>query len=108
MSVNRELVELLGMCCHESGEYVDICHKCGHAFNHIQPTPDFVSDARLVLREMVKYCGDDEYKFAQFLYSLPVHGTYPHLLRSFILDLILDQTGKLAELAVEFLKGRGK
>ena len=67
--------------------------------------PDYCDDPRLVIEAMREYCGGDEYKFSQFLFSLPIHGTYPHLLRGFI-DLILDKTGKLALLAIEWLEGR--
>ena len=67
--------------------------------------PDYCNDPRLVIEAVRGYCGEDEFKFSDFLFNLPIHGTYPHLLRGFI-DLILDKTGLLAKLAVEWIEGR--
>lgn len=74
-------------------------------YGNFNKNPNYAADSRLVLREMRRRYEDD-YVFAQFLFQLPVHGTYPHVLGQFA-DLILDETGKIRDAAIEFMKEEG-
>lgn len=103
--INRKLHEALGKCWHETEVYTlnpkhKICMFCDEF--EPAPNPDYCGDPRLVLEAMRERYKDDEYGFSHFLFYLPIYGTYPHLLREFS-DLIMDKTGKLALLALEWL-----
>jgi hypothetical protein len=112
MSINRELAELLGMTPQKIvgkkptiAELEAILDSKGQSSITINPDgsieshfdiPDFVSDARLVLREMAKR--EDYVEFLTYLDKWWM----PDGLISLV-DLILDTTGKLRDLAIEFL-----
>ena len=127
--INRELHEALGYCWHKQG-YVggtgggsvyrdgtntftfnyDCYCSCGEKFtnyidllNHCkQNNSDYKADPRLVLREMEKR--EDWIKFAVFLHhSQSISALHAGVVRTVPVDLILDQTGKLAQLALDFL-----
>ena len=94
---NRELHELLGHCWHEwelSAPAYE-CKKCGQIVTKYESTlnPDYTADPRLVLWDMQKQ--DDWDGFcAKFL--VDYEGWDTHYL---LMDLFLDTTGKLADLA---------
>ena len=122
MDKNRELHELLGLCWHE---YVNSpkglrefeC-SCGKGFDwsrvidkHIRElNPDYTSDPRLVLREMVKR--EDWPEFYGSLHSSKIEnikfhaGTVKRNEYSGTIGIryILDTTGMMEDLAIEWLK----
>ena len=111
MDKNRELHELLGLCWHaEAAEWEDARPTClcGMTFLHeqylenhiINANPDYTTDAGKVqlLREMVKR--DD---FTRFLGSIRIDLNYDDVPYIEIL-YIIDTTGKLRDMAIEWLK----
>jgi hypothetical protein len=114
--LNRKLHEALGHCYHEwkrvtvdpKSSYQ--CQKCWVEIKEPY-NPDYVSDPRLVLREMQKREG-----FSCFL-SFLMFGSENDCLEDEliyaeatlqIVDLILDDTGKLAQLALDWLEREKK
>lgn len=108
MNKNKELHELFGHCWHEDWYPAPysadsfICKKCKKEFSVPLPAnPDYAADPRLVLREMEKR-GD----WPKFLSG---SGLYWYTTRrggmAFIaLEIIMDTTGKLRDIAIEWLK----
>jgi len=103
---NRELHELLGLCWHEypgPTEWLGCnCLKCGRLYRgEHDDNPDYTTDPRLVLREMMKREDWRGLKgFATYL-TTELGG------RRFLdipLTLILDTTGKLRDMAMDKLK----
>jgi hypothetical protein len=113
--LNQRLHEALGLCWHhwvlgkqkfdESDHFY--CTKCGYRLGYTETTdqPDYVADPRLVLREMQKredwidFCESNRWIWANYM--------------AIKIDVILDTTGKLARLALDWLKsgedgGRGQ
>ena len=106
MSLNQELHEALGYCWHE--ERPDIlriddvltCRKCGYKTDDCQEEciPDYVADPRLVIREI-----DKQGKRKDFInYLLRTQKVW--LISDMLVDLILDTAGKLAQLALDWIK----
>ena len=107
MRLNRELCKKLGICWHEwvgrsSGME---CTKCGGRVAYhtsLPPNPDFTTDAGKVqlLREMEKREDWEEFQGSMCV------GVLDNRVWSwgFPADLILDETGKLAQLALDWLK----
>ena len=119
MDNNRRLNELLGLCWHEKIDFDDEC-SCGMQWmgpqyarginKHLRESnPDYAADPRLLLREMMKR--DD---WPRFLDSIGgFHSAFagedglPSSIKwidSIPLDYILDTTGKLRDLAIEWLQ----
>ena len=116
MNKNRELHELLGHCWHEDGADESIVHKCrscGFATqysqifrNHCRTcNPDYAADPRLVLREMDRVEKLDE--FILQLFDLSTE-SYIKTIQSISRLIALDTTGKLRDMAIEWLKGEGR
>jgi len=80
MYKNRELHELLGLRWYEWDNTV--------GFTHID-NPDYAADPRLVLREMAKR--------ADFKLFMDLDDDIP-------IEYVLDSTGKLRDMAIEYLK----
>ena len=111
--INRRFTELVGLCWHEDAipaglGTTRICSCGAEGWPDSCRNPDFIAHPTLVLKEMGKRC-KTEYEFAQFLFSLDIHGTYALLLRGFIDTYILDETeGLLVKAAIKWLeKGDG-
>lgn len=113
--LNRKLHEALGHCYHEWKRVtVDIesLYQCQKGWVEFRKptTPDYVADPRLVLREMR---GREDFSyFLSFLMFGSEHDCLEDELiyaeaTLQIVDFILDETGKLAQLALEWL-GREK
>lgn len=109
MNMNRELHELLGKCWHEHSrpkEYRDgfgykvqwICEKCGND----ELNPDY-TDARLVLEAMRER---EPFVYDEFVFWLLDQLAEKVVMSKFfgLLDLILDRTGRLRDLAIEWLR----
>lgn len=97
--INRKLHEALGKCWHTriGGWLHRRCTICG---NIGDKNPDYISDPRLVIEAMRE---NPEIDFDSFLVecgSLSRHGRH---LDCILLDLIMDKTGRLAKLALEWL-----
>jgi hypothetical protein len=108
--INREFAELCGIHIHEyakTGASVWKC-SCGRVIcsnPNVCGTdifyPDFVSDPRLVLREMMKR--EDWPEFAE---SLRQHADKIGIgSMEYIIDLLLDQTGLLVKAAITWMEG---
>ena len=107
MDKNRELHELLGLCWHEWVRNIGhdaedlMCDKCWRYPSEVGENPDYAADPRLVLREMMKR--GDMLRFLDFL-----RGKWRGLLTEDTLLLaeiiVLNTTGKLRDLAIEWLK----
>ena len=103
MNLNKELTEAFGMRWHGH----EACPNCGYYCTgktiYCTPpiqNPDFISDSRLVLREMRKIPN-----YHLFLKKIYVDAATPEeILDRSIVQLILDKTGKLAQLALDWLK----
>ena len=107
---NRELAELVGMFWHHAEDFnvrpfYPLTCSCGEKLFtfQVEPhckhyNPDFTADPRLVLREMVKR--DDWLMFLAFIKGLMDVSRHHDKID---VGLILDTTGKLANLAIEFL-----
>jgi len=106
---NKKFAELVGICWHENDpppiytmEYgiVLVC-KCGFKTQsltelnkHIKESnPDYAADPRLVLREMERIG-----KLMGFLIELNLGAC------GFIYSYILDETGKVRDAAIKFMK----
>ena len=101
---NRRLAELLGMCWHDFGTPMHFeCLKCGAPLFRTPDNPDFAVDPLLVLGEM-----QQRGLFYEFvLWTLRKYVSLEQV--SFWLDFyILDTTGKLRDMAIEFLEKDGK
>ena len=109
MSLNRELHEALGYCWHDwhrgGKEYT--C-TCGITFDSLsdlaqhckEPIPDYVAAPRLVIREMDKWDkAHHTHPDERFINNL---GCMEYEVVS--VDLILDTSGKLAQLALDWIK----
>jgi len=111
MNLNRELHEALGYCWHE--ERPDIlriddvltCRKCGAFFiGDDMENPDYVADPRLVIREMEKRgCLD---KFICYVCGIH-HLQWNRNVTDFTKLVAIDTTGKLAQLALDWLRKEG-
>ena len=104
MNKNRELHELLRHCWHEPyGEKLFrsstffTCYKCGMIDVRQDWNSDYAADSRLVLKEMMKR--KDWLRFKKYINK----DSYDHLI-CISIDLILDTTGKLRDLAIDWLK----
>jgi hypothetical protein len=107
--LNKELCELLGICWHERKipSCYNKCQKCGYIAKDINTmdNPDFTSDSGKIalLREMMKR--KDSYGF--FLYNGEVKTSWDGRdLYNISVDYLLDDTGKLAIAARDFLRGK--
>ena len=103
MDINKELCEKLGICCPDISDYDDegICGLCGECYE-AHNIPDYVADPRLVLREMEKR-EDGKLFFAKLIYA----GNNVEAIDDDGLidrDLILDTTGRLAQIALDWIK----
>ena len=111
MNKNKELHELLGLHWHEymwkdddtiPGGGLFEC-GCGHK-THFQWSfkinPDYASDPRLVLREMMKREDWESFQ-EEVCIGVGEGGMWSW---GFHADLILDTTGKLRDLAIRWLK----
>ena len=109
--LNRKLHEAFGHCWHElepipveewdAEPHFFKCKKCGYETDDCQEecNPDYVADPRLVIREM-----EAARKFPQFMRYLCFGEGICSTVE--IAELIaIDTTGKLARLALEWLKG---
>jgi hypothetical protein len=103
---NKRLAELLRICHHDEGVWGSngkwTCEKCGAEVDGDNPTIDFTSDPRLVLREMRKIG-----KLARFLsglnaFSFDEDGDM--IDNAVPVECILNTTGLLADKAIEFLE----
>jgi len=114
--LNRKLHEAFGHEVHECVEgNWDVPFRCScgfttndpeEMFKHLDsnPVPDYCADPRLVIREMEaagRLKGFLDYGAGMYF------DKDEHLDEAFLVwvDLILDTTGKLARLALEWLKG---
>jgi hypothetical protein len=114
--LNKELCELLGICWHEEVPTDPVEYRlctCGVHIENLmflqghckQSNPDFTTDSGKVqlLREMEKR--KDSYGF--FLYNGEVKTSWDGRdLYNISVDYLLDNTGKLAIAARDFLKGQ--
>lgn len=106
MNRNRRFAELAGIRWHdEIGNKVLYKCSCGFqsvytsdADKHFSSNPDFISDPRLVLEVMRER--EDWIDFMDFY--ICISGDYIPI------DIILVCTGKLLDLAIEWLEGRNK
>jgi hypothetical protein len=98
--LNQRLHEALGHCYHDWQKItVDLetlyeCRKCG-VETWAPYNPDYVADPRLVLREMRKredweeFCESNRWIWANYM--------------AIKIDVMLDTTGKLAQLALDWI-----
>lgn len=102
---NRELHELLGLCWHDFVDADGYC-TCGEYHTAIRGfmNPDYATDPRLVLREMMKR--EDWSEFISAIYCSSSRTNECSIEWAF--SLILDTTGLLRDKAIEFLKGVGR
>ena len=128
MNINRKLHEEFGYPWHERDRYrvlepgvTGFC-RCGSRFRYpyeldrhcAEHNPDYKADPRLVIREMEKRKELIPFVKAFYLYVNfdPVHlwetGEQINLMPIDILHLIMDTTGKLRDLAIEWLREQKK
>ena len=115
MNKNKELHELLGLEWH-TVLYLSTppaphweC-SCRRAFfdyylmtEHLKKnSPDYAADPRLVLREMMKR--DDFDRFISNINAFSLDEDNDLINNAVPVDLIMDTTGKLADIAIEWLK----
>jgi hypothetical protein len=120
--INQALHEALGKCWHESELYAIVkntdglvgtttdnesnevrfnpslrCKKC-----HVSDcsNPDYCGDPRLVIEAMQER--DDWFDFVQYICPIDNKPAWSAILD--LLDLIMDKSGKLAMLAIEWMK----
>ena len=118
MNVNRRLHEAFGHCWHESFVVVqpyieyeqDRIVKCVHCEKQGSQSdlsnPDYAADPRLVLREMMKR--EDWIDFFQWASDHKKMLDYNGRGSVFIkLKYLLDTTGKLRDIAIEWLEKGG-
>ena len=106
MNLNRKLHEALGYCWHEQGDPgVLQCSKCGEPMLFTwQQNPNYAADQRLVIREMEKQrCLD---KFICYVCSIH-HLQWNRNVTDFTKLVAIDTTGKLAQLALDWLRKEG-
>ena len=101
---NRELHELLGHCVHNLSPDLLNCVICcayfGEIFDNKHAVPDYTADPRLVLREM--RAREDWNEFcAEHLVDYEGWDTF-----YLLIDLFMDETGKLVDIAIKWLKER--
>ena len=94
MDKNRELHELLGL----EWKIKWIFTGAAYEERSSKDNPDYAADPRLVLREMMKREDWLDFRLLMNRYS------YDHL-TCIEIELILDPTGKLRDMAIEWLKG---
>jgi len=122
MNKNQEFHELLGYCWHEidgtcvyhriTKVSVVWCKKCKHSIsinNNTTINPDYAADPRLVLREMIRINKWYEFWAWDFDKDYPPDDFGGVIMcgeqfLSRIEDYILDTTGKLRDLADNWLK----
>ncbi len=105
MDKNRRFHELIGKCWHEANYSIGtacICLKCKKEFKY---NPDYISDPRLVLREMMQR--RDWTQFVDVI-GMWLNRTTGIMSEHILLDCILDQTGLLLEKAIKWLEKDGK
>jgi hypothetical protein len=104
MNLNRELHEALGYCCPDISDFDDggMCGLCGECYE-AHNIPDYAADPRLVLREMMKRVDWDE--FVTLTGAGVIANTKNGTVYCIDLFYILDDSGKLRDLAIEFLEG---
>jgi hypothetical protein len=100
--INKRLYELLGNCWHEpdgeakfAGNF--ICKKCRYVY-WANTTPDYCADPRLVIKAMMER--KDWPDFLRWFFGKKNRDAED------LLYSIMDTTGKLALLAIEYLEGR--
>ena len=104
MDKNRELHELLGLCWHEivAIDRINYVCSCGKVYKiddkYACVNPDYAADPRLVLREMMKR--EDWFEFVNEIGQMEQNEGSDMI----YLIYILDTTGKLRDLAIEWLK----
>jgi hypothetical protein len=107
--INKKFAELAGICWHEFyGESDSRYGYCRHCLKHhsvLDINFDFCADPRLVLREMIRIL-PAPYDWAQFLYSLNLHGAYVSLLTQFANKYLFDTTGLFALAGIAFMEGK--
>jgi hypothetical protein len=105
IKINRRLHEALGWCWHEYDHWKgrrQVC-RCGQWLWYFDApvewgNPNYCADPRLVIEVMREK--EDFVRFIRFLSK----GMIEPAQSSFIcIDLMMDKTGKLAELAIEWL-----
>jgi hypothetical protein len=100
MNLNRKLHEALGYCWHDD---VLTCRKCGAFFiGDDMENPDYVADPRLVVREMEKR-GELE-AFSFYVWDRSDKLRYIASCLDIIRMVAIDTSGKLAQLALDWLK----
>ena len=107
MEKNRELNELLGLCWHSpvapamSHVGGSVCKKCKQRFD---ANPDYAADPRLMLREMAKRkdCCDFLLRANALAGKHTLIGDLIHI------DYMIEDTGKLRDQAIGWLKDREK
>jgi len=107
---NKRFAELAGICTHENiwhdpkelpeMTFYDKCLDCGKLLRNIDD-PDF-TDAREVLKVMMER--EDYYVFLKYINAVvDKHGIW-----CIEIPLILDTTGKLRDLAIEWMEKERK
>lgn len=95
-NINRQLHEALGKhVCTESKSYPGTCRYCKEI---MQIIPDYCADPRLVIAAMRERKDRADFYY-QCLTEKDGYGG-----RDFRMELVLDTTGRLAKLALEWLK----
>jgi hypothetical protein len=124
--INKRFANLAGICWHEivfdplgKAEF-PYCKHCkkedipwhwdysdGHCERIADRNPDFCGDPRLVLREMMKR--EDWLKFMYYMHNqvLEKHDGYDPL-AYYTNDYLLDTTGLLALVGIEWMEGKEK
>ena len=109
--INRAFHEAAGKCWHAPAlNFRGYCHKCGKTITKDKITgniirPDYRDDPRLVIEVMMER--KDWIKFLQYITNHCLSGYAA--INNFTRDLIMDRTGKLRDLALEWInKQKGK
>ena len=114
--INRAFHEAAGKCWHKRdwdrvGEILDTCvkslpcKKCGVEISMNYIDPNYADDPRLVIEVMMER--KDWIKFLQYITNHCLSGYAA--INNFTRDLIMDRTGKLRDLALEWInKQKGK
>ena len=102
---NKRFAELVGICWCEPEYYnedIDKCHKCGAIYStgrRSKAHPDFISDPRLVLREMDRIGMLDDFKKYSGVFIWMPEGHYIRV------DYMTDTTtGLLVKAAIEWME----
>jgi hypothetical protein len=113
--INRELHEEFGHCCSGGSKFdpdvfddEGICKLCGECWD-AHSIPDYVADPRLVIREVETEKGRLK-KFVGICWKRWMGETvmeHPEFSEYMIFLIAIDDTGKLATLARDWLKGEG-